>query len=211
MSRRITRNPFKSGENRCRYTDPEKITEVKDRFVKYEYAEQLANDIKIGRGERVTAIVNGSFIFGDFIEAFILKHKIKVKEMTVCTLSYGENSIDSFRNLLEKGWVDKLNIVVSDYFFGHERNSLIAYAYKELDNETDRFQLAVERTHCKITIFETQNGSYFSIHGSANLRSSGNTEQFTIEENKEQYDFYNSYFSEVIEKCKTIDKSLKFK
>jgi len=189
---------------------PVKIAEVSERFIKYDYAEKLANDIKIGRNERVSVIVNGSFIFGDFIEAFILKHNIKVKEMTLCTLSYNENNIDSLKNLIDNEWIDNLNIIVSDYFFGHERTNLIAYAYNKLDNDKNKFQLAIERTHCKIYLFETYNGSYFVIQGSVNLRSSGNSEQFSIEENKALYEFYNNNFKDILERNKTINKSLKF-
>ena len=41
------------------------------------------------------------------------------------------------------------------------------------------------------------------IHGSANLRSSGNIEQFTIEENPELYDFYEDLFENIINDCGT--------
>ena len=211
MSKRIKTNPLTKKENQSRYTTPKNITNIDDRFLKYEYAKKLANDLKISRNQKVAVIVNGSFIFGDFIEAFILKHKIKVKKMTLCTLSYNENNIDSLKNLMQKEWIDNLNIIVSDYFFGHERTNLIAYAYKQLDNNNNTFQLAVERTHCKIYMFETYNNSYFVIHGSVNLRSSGNTEQFIIEENKDMYDFFNAYLSEILERNKTVNKSIKFK
>jgi hypothetical protein len=211
MSKRLKMNPFNKEDNQCRYMLPKDITEIEERFVKYEYAKQLARNLKIGRNQKVSVIVNGSFIFGDFIEAFILRNHKKKKKMTLSTLSYNENNIDSLKTLMQKEWVDNLNIIVSIYFWGHERANLIKYAYEQLDNANNTFQLAVERTHCKIYMFETYNESYFVIHGSVNLRSSGNSEQFPIEENKALYDFYNTYFSEILERSKTIDKSLKFR
>ena len=39
------------------------------------------------------------------------------------------------------------------------------------------------------------------LHGSSNLRSSGNIEQFTIEENPELYDFYKELFDKIIVEC----------
>lgn len=38
---------------------------------------------------------------------------------------------------------------------------------------------------------------------SANLRTSGNTEQFTIEENPELHEFYERTFSPILERFKT--------
>jgi hypothetical protein len=211
MSKRLKTTILNKAASQCRYMVPENITDIEERFVKYEYAKQLARNLKIGRNQKVSVIVNGSFIFGDFIEAFILRNRIKVKKMTLSTLSYNENNIDSLKTLMQKEWVDNLNIIVSDYFFGHERTNLIRYAYEQLDNGNNTFQLAIERTHCKIYMFETYNDSYFVIHGSVNLRSSGNSEQFTIEENKALYDFYNAHLSEILERNKTVNKSLKFR
>ena len=210
MSRRIKINPFSQSGEGCRYINP-KVTDINERFVCYNYAEKFADELNISKGERITAIVNGSFIFGDFIEAFIIKNKIRVKKMTLSTLSYNDNNIDSLKTLMLHGYVDNLNIIVSDYFYGHERADLIPYTYQELDNESNTFQLAIERTHCKVYIFETYDDRYFVLQGSVNLRSSGNTENFTFEDNKQVYSFYDEYLSAILDRNKTIDKSLKFK
>ena len=58
-------------------------------------------------------------------------------------------------------------------------------------------------------MIETLGGKYIVIHGSANLRSSSNIEQFVIEENKELFDFWYSYHERIVEKYKTIKKSLR--
>ena len=210
MSKRIKINPFSQSEKECRYITP-KITDIDERFVRFEYAKKFADEIQVLKGERITAIVNGSFVFGDFIEAFIIKNQIKVKKMTLSTLSYNDNNIDSLKTLMLHGYVDNLNIIVSDYFYGHERADLIPYTYQELDNESNTFQLAIERTHCKVYIFETYDDRYFVLQGSVNLRSSGNTENFSFEDNKQVYTFYDEYLSAILERNKTIDKSLKFK
>lgn len=47
------------------------------------------------------------------------------------------------------------------------------------------------------------------MHGSANLRSNGNIEQFTIEENAELYDFYDGIFSKIEEAYHTIKKPVR--
>ena len=206
MSRRIKINPFTKEENACRYTEPENLDNIEDRFIQYDNAKKLANDIKIARGQKVTVIANGSFIFGDFIEAFILKHNIKVKKMTICTLSYNENNVDSLKILMDKKYVDNLSIITSGYFYRTEKvkGGLVGYTYEQLDNKDGTFQLSFIETHMKVTLIETYNNSYLVISGSANLRSCKSVEQFTIEENKKLYDFYNEYFQQITDKNKTI-------
>ena len=50
-----------------RYIKPPKSKEITEINLKYANAEKLAKDIKINSGSRYFVIVNGSFIFGDFI------------------------------------------------------------------------------------------------------------------------------------------------
>jgi hypothetical protein len=178
--------------------------------VKFKNAKELAKAIQIKQNERYFCIIDGSFIFGDFIEAFIYERAMKVKELTLSTLSMSQENIDSFYNLMNLGYIEKLNIIVSDFFYSHERNNLVKYMYYKLDVD-DRFQLSVCRTHTKICMFETEmnGGRKYVIHGSANLRSSDNIEQFMIEENKELYDFNFDFHEKIIDNFATIKKSLR--
>lgn len=191
-----------------RYIKPPKCREVPDRLLKYELAEKLARDIIPEKDCRYFAIIDGKFIAGDFIEAFVVEHNLAIKSMTISTLSMSENNVDSLANILNGGFVQELNLIVSDYFFSHERRNLIPYIYAELDKE-NRFQLAVAGTHCKTCIMETEDGMFFVIHGSANLRSSSNIEQIMIEENRELYDFNHEYQMLIIDKYKTIKKGIR--
>ena len=191
-----------------RYIKPKKIKDRESCHIKYQNAEKLAKDIKISKGERYFVIVDGSFIYGDFIEAFVIENKLHVKSMTISTLSFSQDNIDSLANLLNWEYCDELNLIVSSYFFSHEKRTLIPYAYKTLDKK-NKFQLAVSDFHTKICIFETINNEFFVIHGSANLRSCDAIEQICIEENKELYDFNNEIHNTVIEKYKTINKPVR--
>ena len=191
-----------------RYIKPPKCKDIPERRLKYRNAEQLARDIKPEKGMRVFVMLDGSFIAGDFIEAFCVEHNLHIKQMTISTLSLSQNNVDSLKNLLGGGYVDELNMIVSDYFFSHERHGLIPYMYEELD-KGNKFQLAVAGTHCKLTLFETHAGSKVTIHGSANLRSSGNIEHICIEENEPLFDFNQEIQSSIIEKYKTINKAIR--
>ena len=193
-----------------RYFAPKKPRNISERFLKYQKAELLAKDINFNKFERYHVILDGSFFFGDFIEAFLVHHNIHVKKMTISTLSMNKNNVDSLANILNGGYVDSLNLILSDYFYGHERNDLIPYIYEKLDVE-NKFQLSFAGTHCKICIFETVKNRFFVFHGSANLRSSSNIEQICLEENKELYLWYDKIQSSIADEFKTINKSLRSK
>jgi hypothetical protein len=190
-----------------RYTMP-CLYKVPEDFVLYDNAVKLARELRLDKGERADAFVSGNFIFGDFLEAYLTTHRAKAKKMTITTLSLSQNNIDSLHNLMEGGYIGELNLIVSVYFWAHEIHQLIPYIYRQLDIN-DRFQLCVGGIHTKTTQFETMGGRKIIIHGSANLRSSGSVEQFTIEENERLYDFYDEVFTRIIEKYKTINKPVR--
>lgn len=193
-----------------RHIQPPKAIEISERFLKYKNAQKLADDIEINEKSRHFVIIDGTFIFGDFIEAIILKNNWLVKEMTISTLSMSQNNIDSLDLLIEKKYLEKLNLIVSDYFFQHEKFGLVPYIYDVLD-VGNNFQFAAAGTHCKLCIFVTECGKHICIHGSANLRSSSNIEQFVIEESKDLYDFNYEYQKNIIEKYKTINHKIENK
>ena len=195
--------------NGSRYVKPPKCREIPERLLKYKNAEELARDIAPEIGMRAFVFLDGTFIAGDFLEAWLTEHNIVAKELTISTLSLSENNIDSLSNLMDGEFVENLNLIVSDYFYSHERRNLIPYAYKRLDKD-NRFQLAAAGTHCKIAMFETHNGAKVVIHGSANLRSSSNIEHITIEESPELYDFIMGVHRTILDKYKTINKSVRY-
>lgn len=190
-----------------RYTLP-KVVPMNEDFVLYDNAQKMARELRLGFGERFDAFVSGSFIFGDFIEAYLTTQNACAKKMTISTLSMSQNNVDSLHTLMEKGYIEELNLIISVYFWGNERSSLIPYIYKQLDIG-DRFQLAVAGVHTKTVHFETLGGRKIIMHGSANLRSSGNIEQFTMEENPELYEFYDDHFNRIIDKYATIRKPIR--
>lgn len=191
-----------------RYLKPPRNAEIAEHNLKYKDAVKLAEQMEITEKSRYFCLINGSFVFGDFLEALLTHNNWKVKKMTISTLSMSMNNIDSLDNLLKWGYVDEMDLIVSDYFFAHERHMLIKEIYEKLD-KGDRFQLAVAGTHTKIILIQTHCGKKIVVHGSANLRSSSNIEQFVIEENPILYDFNEEYMSKIVEIYKTINKPLR--
>lgn len=193
-----------------RYIRP-RMYSVPERFVRYENAQNLAKDIVISdQMPRYDCFISGNFIFGDFIEAFLRRNNCKCTDMIISTLSMSQENIDSLRGLIDHGFIDQLTIIVSVYFFSHERHELIPYIYEQLDIN-NRLQLAVADVHTKTCQFKTLGGKKIVIHGSSNMRSSGNIEQFTVEWNDDLYDFYEDTFLILADRYKTINKPVRGK
>lgn len=193
-----------------RYCKPPTTKDVPYNALKFSNATKLAKEIKIEKDSRNYVIVDGSFIFGDFIEALLVEKQWICKELTISTLSLSQDNVDSLSSLLKLGYIQCLNLIISDFYYSHNRSGMIPYIYENLDID-NRFQLAVAGSHVKVCIFETLNGKFVTIHGSANLRSSANMEQFMIEENEQLYMFNKDWQDLVLEKYQTIKKSIRVK
>lgn len=194
-------------EPETRYIKPRRCR-VKSQNIMYENAEQLARDLRLDKDERADCLIAGSFIFGDFIEAYLREQHAKATYMLITTLSLSQNNVDSLHNLMTRGYIDRLDLLVSTYFFANEYHGLVPYIYRQLDIG-DRFQMAVADIHTKTCQFTTLGGRHIVMHGSANLRSSANIEQFCIEENETIYNFYAESFGKLIEEFKTIRKPVR--
>jgi len=194
-----------------RFITPIDEGDLPEMRIKYKYAQNLADDLgDIPLGFRADVILDGSFIFGDFIEALIVKNNWNVIDLTISTLSFSFENIYSLKNLLTGDYVQELNIIVSGGFFAKENHPtmIIPAIYEELDID-DKFQLAVADVHTKIVLIKTECGRKIVIHGSSNLRTSANIEHICIENKPELHDFYSEFHQRIIEKYKTIRKGLR--
>ena len=191
-----------------RYVLPKIHRQIKTLAVKYERAEEFVESCgqHILDGETVHALLSGNFIFGDFFEALAVKFNLLIDDLTLSTLSFGQDNIDSFHNLLSGDYLKSLNIVVSDYFWSHNRQNA-PYIYNKLDID-DMFQLAVSGTHTKVALMRIGDKKIV-ITGSANLRSSRSVEEFSIQTNDELYDFHMEWHDEILREYGTIKKAVR--
>jgi hypothetical protein len=175
-------------ERQSRYVKPPKVKVV---TVNYSNCEELAAKIKITKGSRHLFEISGNFIFGDFLEALIMENDYLVKKLSISSLGINENNIDSLAGLIELGYIEKLDIVLSTLFLGYYKYDVLKHLLQTLDKD-DRLRFAIGAIHTKIALIETACGKHIAIHGSANLRSSGSVEQFCIDECKITYDFFKA-------------------
>lgn len=165
--------------------------------VSYENAVTLAKAIDIKKGETIYINLTGKFIFGDFIGAFIQENDLSVKELTIVSLAGNFEIYGLLVALLERGWVEKLNLVLSEYTIAMDKKhspKAIEFLKSSLQKYKGRFELHTGRVHAKLVLIETIKGGKVTMHGSANLRSSQSIEQLIIQENKELYDFNYKFY-----------------
>ncbi|MBL0721876.1 MAG: hypothetical protein JJV88_04795 [Sulfurovum sp.] len=193
---------------KTRYMKPKAFRNITQ--VKYKHADKFAEDIvkDVFNGDRIYSILAGNFIFGDIVEALMDNDREQyIEELTLSTLSMSIENVGSLKNLLNFGCVGKINLIISDYFFAHNRD-IVKFMYEELDVD-DKFSLAVAGTHTKIILMRMRTGQKIVIHGSSNLRSSASLEQIMIETDEGLYDFNYEWHESILNKYSTINKSIR--
>lgn len=200
---------YVAGVRQSRFIEPHGCEEIAEHRVKYANADAFAADVgSCPDGFRAFALLDGRFIFGDFIEALIVRNDWLVEDLLISTLSMSQDNVDSLHNLLIGDYVQALNLIVSHYYFAYERAGLMPYLYERLDLD-DRLQVAVASVHTKIAMIRTACGRRIVIHGSANLRTSSNIEQIVIENSPALYDFCADAHHRIIDTHKTINKPVR--
>ena len=150
-----------------------KTAKLHPKPVLFENAEVMAKAIDLS--EDYFALVPGSFVFGDLLEALCLKRALQPKTLYVTTLGLSPDNIDSLVNLHDYLGCSQVNLIVSSYFATVKRNETIPYIVGEFAGRD--MNLAVCANHAKIALFERSGpGGDFVIFGSANLASSANLE-----------------------------------
>ena len=178
------------------------------RCVKYEYAQALAKDIgPLEEGEHINAIVSGNFIAGDFLEAYLFENDLMAEEILIATLSMSRENVDSLKNILDYRLIGRMGLIVSDFFFAHERKSGIEDIITHLGSGA--FTLAVAGVHTKIALIKTTCGRHLVIGGSANLRSSMNVEQITLDNCQILYAFHREWMATILNNYQATHKMLR--
>ena len=152
------------------------------KVVCYEHARDFARALTIDNETETFAYVAGGFVFGDFLEALVEERRLSVRRLGMQMLSLNDENIDSLRNVVEMCGTERVDLVLSGYWFATEmkKGGLVAYLFDQLDLEGLELHVAIAEMHCKVVTVETWAGNHLTMHGSANLRSSNSVEQIHI-------------------------------
>ncbi len=156
-----------------------------------------------GPGEIVHGVTDGRFSGWSLATAAIELLGQPVDELTVSTLGYNRQSLDSLVELLDAGTVRSVLLNVSNYF-RHSDREIFARIRHELESRGQR--VAVTRSHAKLILLRTADRSIV-VETSANLRSSMNWEQFVISDDAALLNFHREWILELFEetdKCPNV-------
>lgn len=179
-------------------------------MIKYEHAVRLAAKAhrffaeNPGEGARLFCLVSGNFILGDLLEAWCCAGGHKADELLIATLSLNQNNVDSLRNIIDAGQVDRLGIAVSAFWYAHNRRDAAGYMVEQL-SAAPRYDFAAVSLHTKIILMRCGD-EYNVLHGSANLCSSANIEQFMWERDRALYEFNREWLERVFSRFAFLKK-----
>jgi len=183
--------------------DPVIMRNLKEKLKK-EVKEKLAHLIKPinasiikdyipEKNQNTFFLMNGNCQFVDFISEFV-KNVGGVKEIYFTTLSLNQHTFDSLDLILPN--ITK-HILVSSYFLATDRENILHKMKKE--NRLDKYEVGFFRNHTKLVLIKTDTDFYL-FTGSANLRSSGTIEQFSIYNSEELFEFNKKWITYLIDK-----------
>jgi hypothetical protein len=143
------------------------------------------------QGDTTHAIVRGDFVLGEIIPV-ILRNK-PADCVAIATLGMSEANAKMLAGLRDRGMIRELHLVVSHYFASVDATSTFAKVCQIIGPHAP----TVTRSHAKVIII-IQPPNFYTVAGSANLRSSDNIEQFAIWNDPEVADFHLNWMKELI-------------
>ena len=182
------------------------------RKVAFDNARSFVRQLDLSEGARTYAWLDGSFIFGEIPEALGETGRC-VEHAWITSLGLSEENVDSLKNCYEFFGLKTLSLLLSGYFYSHEKFNILSYMYENLDIELlgedgewhPAFQVGFFNMHAKIMCLQLSDGTKLTIHGSSNLRSSNSIEQITAETDPELFDWNVNVIREFMSRYYTIN------
>lgn len=146
-----------------------------------------------GPGERTHCILRGDFVLCDLIPA-IIAERGRCEHLHVATLGLSSGNADTLATLRARGLVGGLTLVCSHYFAQVDKTTTFRDVTHRLQGLA---RLIISRSHAKVICLPTASGDHFVIEGSANLRSSDNTEQMVIFNDADTLAWHRAWMEEL--------------
>lgn len=143
--------------------------------------------------ERLHCILRGDFVICDLIP-LIVRARGRCPHLRLATLGLSTANAECLRSLQKEGLVGDITLVASHYFQQVDKTTTYRRVMTILGNAA---KVIVTRSHAKVFLIPTERGDWFTIEGSANLRSSDNLEQIVIFNDKETHDMHRDWMEEL--------------
>lgn len=142
-----------------------------------------------GPGDVTHCALAGDFVLCDVIPA-IIEARGRCEHLHIATLGLSSANAAILAGLRAKNLVGDITLVCSHYFAQVDKTSTFRDVVSRLEGKA---RIIVTRCHAKVILIPTAAGDHYTIAGSANLRSSDNTEQMCIFNDAETLGWYRTW------------------
>jgi hypothetical protein len=146
-------------------------------------------------GEALHGIMTGFYDLMHLLIVLLQRLGAPCDTMRLATLSLSRRNVQEMAALLDSGSVRRIDLLTSDFFYKHDEE-IFAELLKEFSLRGQR--VAAARSHCKIVALALDDGRRYVLHGSPNLRTNKNAEQFCLERSADLFGFYDTWLNEMV-------------
>ncbi len=165
-------------------------------LIRPENADIIVRHLPESPGDRTHCLLRGDFVLCDLIRA-IVANTAPCPHLRVATLGLSVANADTLARLVELQAVERLTLVVSSYFQQVDKTTVFRAVMARLSSLGDKARVVITRSHAKVICIPTTEGDWFTLEGSANLRSSDNVEQMLIFNDHAAHDFHAAWIDEL--------------
>ena len=138
-------------------------------------------------------VIGGKYALWELVPALIEKTGSKIDDLLIATLSFSKANAAEMLGLLDDGQVKRVGLLIS-YYFKSTSRPIYDCLVPQLRERGQR--VLAMRTHFKIILVKMAGGMKYVIESSADLRSSGNIEQFVMTRCPDLYGFHESWLAD---------------
>jgi hypothetical protein len=157
---------------------------------------QLA-ELPTKNGQTLHAVISGTYALWQLVPALVERSGDTIDELLIATLSFSKQNAAEILGLIDGGQVKSFGLLVSKYFKcanRHIYDCLVPQLHER------KQPACAMRIHCKIILLKMTRGEAYTVESSANLRSSGNVEQFCLTRCPKLHAFHRAWIREELER-----------
>lgn len=184
----------------------DKVLKAKIKYLENHYLKvtNISNEIEIpGIGEQLRLITQQQFNAFTLI-LFILQNFKSADSITLIVYSIDSKTIVSIFDMLDDGLIKHLTIILSS-----PMKKLQPKRYEQLKSGFEKrksknnLRIALTENHAKISLIQCDE-NFFVIEGSGNFSSNARIEQYLFENNKQSFEFHQSWINELVFNPETL-------
>jgi hypothetical protein len=146
-------------------------------------------------GEAVHVVMSGCYDLQHVLIVLLERLGSVCETMRVATLSLSRRNVQEMAALLDGGTVRRIDLLTSDFFRRHD-DDIFAELAQEFHARGQR--VAAARSHCKVVTMKLEDGRCYVLHGSPNLRTNKNLEQFALERDAALHAHYDAWLDSMV-------------